>query len=121
MLQATRARFNQYEVNPLCLLCHKEPENTDHFMLRCDALSGVRAPFVNRFISTLGEQCDGELVRELKSSDSKFVAVLLDCTVLEREIHEPILGTLLHDLESTSRGLCSVLHSKRTQLLNQRQ
>ena len=62
-------------------------------------------------------RCGGERVRELRSNDSKFVAVILDCTVLEREIKEPILGTLLHVLESTSRGLCSALHSKRTHLL----
>ena len=49
-------------------------------MLRCDALSRVRAPFVNKFISTLGERCGGERVRELRSNDSKFVAVLLVCS-----------------------------------------
>ena len=33
-----------------------------------------------------GGRCGGERVRELRSNDSKFVAVILDCTVLEREI-----------------------------------
>ena len=31
MLQATRARFNQHQVDPTCLLCCKEPENAEHF------------------------------------------------------------------------------------------
>ena len=30
MLQATRARFNQFEVDPTWLLCFKEPENIEH-------------------------------------------------------------------------------------------
>ena len=29
MLHATRARFNQHQVDPPCLLCCKEPENVD--------------------------------------------------------------------------------------------
>ena len=37
MLQATRAKFNQHEVDPSCLLCRKEPENTENFLLRCES------------------------------------------------------------------------------------
>ena len=39
MLQAARDKFNQHEVDPFCLLCRKEPENTEHFLLRCESLS----------------------------------------------------------------------------------
>ena len=48
MLQATRARFNQFEVDPTCLLCFKEPENIEHFLLRCESLNKIRQPFLDK-------------------------------------------------------------------------
>ena len=34
MLQTARARFNQYDVDPTCLLCCNEQENIEPFCLR---------------------------------------------------------------------------------------
>ena len=36
ILQANRAAFNQYSVNPTCKLCSKEPETREHFIAKCD-------------------------------------------------------------------------------------
>ena len=35
VLQSNRAKFNQYSVNPTCLLCGDEAEDMIHFLLKC--------------------------------------------------------------------------------------
>lgn len=48
MLQTTKARFNQYKVEPTCPLCRLEPEDLSHMLLRCPALAETRkAPLLD--------------------------------------------------------------------------
>ena len=35
VLQSNRAKFNQYSVNPTCLLCGDDAEDMIHFLLKC--------------------------------------------------------------------------------------
>ena len=42
MLQTTKARFNQYKVEPTCPLCRLEPEDLGHMLLRCPALADTK-------------------------------------------------------------------------------
>ena len=37
VLQSNRTKFNQYSVNPTCLLCGEDPEYLEHFLLKCRA------------------------------------------------------------------------------------
>ena len=119
ILQATRDKFHQHEVDPSCLLCRKEPENTEHFLMRCEALSGIRQPFLGKIIQTLQDYMDVGQLNRSKADDREFATLILDCTGLINEFKEPVLGTFLHELESTFRGFCFALHLKRTTLLSQ--
>ena len=42
ILQANRASFNQYAVDPTCKVCQGEPEDRVHFIARCKSLDHVR-------------------------------------------------------------------------------
>ena len=42
VLQSNCAKFNQYSVNPTCLLCGEDPEDLEHFLLKCRALTVTR-------------------------------------------------------------------------------
>ena len=44
VLQINRASFNQNQVNPTCLLCKKEDETVEHFLLHCESLEHIRRP-----------------------------------------------------------------------------
>lgn len=48
VLQANRAKFNQYRVNPLCCLCESGSEDLEHFILLCSRLSDTRRPFLDK-------------------------------------------------------------------------
>ena len=48
-LQANKARFNQYDVNPTCIVCKQEPEaeGREHFLLRCEGLADTRTIYID--------------------------------------------------------------------------
>lgn len=45
ILQVNRVSFNQNQISPICLLCKKEDETTEHFILQCESLEQVRVIF----------------------------------------------------------------------------
>ena len=55
VLQSNRAKFNQYSVNPTCLLCGEDPEDLEHFLLKCRALTVTRDPFMEKTICLLND------------------------------------------------------------------
>ena len=50
VLQSNRAKFNQYSVNPTCLLCGEDPEDLENFLLKCRALTVTRDRFIEKTI-----------------------------------------------------------------------
>ena len=46
VLQVNREAFNQNQISPTCLLCKKEDETKEHFILRCEALESTRQPIL---------------------------------------------------------------------------
>ncbi|CAC5392438.1 unnamed protein product [Mytilus coruscus] len=45
LLQATKAKFNIGNTDPICPLCKLEEENLQHFLTKCPTLEGVRRTF----------------------------------------------------------------------------
>ena len=107
MLQSKRAKFNKTEVDPTCKLCHSQPEDTEHFLLTCPALEGVRRGYLEA-ISSLLQQIPGpptDITPHLILDTAATVSL------------SPSHLVLVH-LESATRHLCFALHQTRTQLLN---
>ena len=121
MLQATRARFNQHQVDPTRLLCCKEPENVKHFLLICEPLlvTQVRNQFLDKIYQSLQKSVGVGHFTRIKSNDTVLATTILDCTTLIDGVREPVMDIFLHEIESTARGLCFALHMKRTALLSQ--
>ena len=55
VLQSNRAKFNQYSVDPTCLLCGDDAEDMIHFLLKCECLSEPRDQFMEKISSILIE------------------------------------------------------------------
>ena len=47
-LQRNRAKFNQFDIDPTCLLCGEDPENREHFLVCCSTLQNQRDPFIKQ-------------------------------------------------------------------------
>ena len=47
-LQTNRQKFNKSQVDPTCLLCQRDNETLDYYILNCSALDSVRLPIINQ-------------------------------------------------------------------------
>ncbi len=115
-LQSNRARFNQYDVNPTCLLCHKEPETREHFLTRCDVFHTTRNKYLEMLQQEIVTTYDEQTWEYIRNDDHILIQCILDCT--NCDILQPIpSGMHLIRIESVTRWLCAALHKSRRELL----
>ena len=113
-LQSNRARFNQFNVDPICPLCKREPETREHFIVTCESLKDVRTPYLVK-LRTLFDNSSG--IDDILKSPELSVQLLLDSS------HPRITNSLnisdkqTEQIELHSRELIYVLHLKRSKLL----
>ena len=74
-LQSNRAKFNQYKIDLTCTLCGEEPEDQEHFLLRCRSLSETRDPFTRKIEHILSEYLGHEIQQEI-CKDSNLLVTL---------------------------------------------
>lgn len=114
MLQSTKARFNQYDVEQICPLCRLATEDLQHMLLRCPALSEVRSPLLSS-VRVLLIRRFGVTWWSSRSS-AQIVALCLDSSNINDQINHSVEGSFLCRLETLGRRLCHKLHMKRLQL-----
>ena len=114
MLQTTKAKFNQYKVEPTCPLCRLEPEDLSHMLLRCPALADTREAPLSDIRGLITRLFGSRLWSSW--SRSTLVSVLIDCNNLKPLMQLGVDYDVLLQLEVLSRRYCYRLHSKRLQL-----
>ena len=67
LLQSNSAAFNQSAIDPTCLLCRKEPETLEHFLLSCETLDSVRRPIYEEICAYLRENFQMDLQHKTDS------------------------------------------------------
>ena len=55
ILQTTRNKFNQFEINRKCPLCQEQDEDLPHFLIECPALQDARKRHMELFVKSLKE------------------------------------------------------------------
>jgi len=68
------------ETDPRCLLCKREAENEEHFILKCKKLSSIRNPIIEEISMPLNK-CNIEF-QEL--SNPEKIQLILDITIAKR-------------------------------------
>ena len=76
-LPENRVAFNQNQTDPMCLLCRKNDETLQHFILDCEALSSVRDPIMNCIINACASAYITNLIAE---SPTTLLKLILDYT-----------------------------------------
>ena len=111
MLQTTKSRFNQYEVEQICPLCRLAALDLQRMLLRCPALSEVRSPLFSSIrqllISHLGSSW------WLTRSGPQIVRLCVDSTNIKSQTQCAIEECFLERLEMLGRHFCHKLHIKR--------
>ncbi len=117
LLQAHRARFNQFEVDPLCLLCREEPETREHFIGSCKALSAYRARYAGDIHDILCGELGYEETRRIMDSKEHFVQLILDCSSQLVTCSAPITRSAIHGIEQLTQRLVHSIHLARKSML----
>ena len=132
ILQSTRARYNQHEVDPTCPLCNAAVEDPPHFLLECTALSGVRDPLIQKRLVPLANDCEIQIpegrfercqfilnggLKQAKGSN-KVSGIQI---VHSRHIKFNHLrrSRIVDKIQSVCSTLCYQLHCSRSELLGE--
>ena len=111
ILKENRAAFNQNQIDPKCLLCHKDDETLQHYILDCESLSSVGDPIMNCIINACASANIRDLVVE---SCTRLLQLILDYTSIMQLVD--ILNCNhqhLKTLEFHCCRLCYSLHCER--------
>ena len=110
VLQTNRLKFNQNEVNPICLLCHEEDE-PQHFLIDCKSLEDIRQPTISDFLRVLGDLN----TRYSVAADYTLLQLLVDSNIVLQDSDSRITSeimTLVESLYYHSRRLHATRYSK---------
>ena len=79
ILQESRARFNQYNIDATCALCRDGHESRVHFLVVCSRLQYVRQNYIRRLKGILYLE-NSEIIADSYISDpEKLTQIILDC------------------------------------------
>ena len=114
-LQSNRAKFNQFNVSPICQLCNKKSETRKHFLVNCETLQSIRTVYIGK-------------IRSLFEHSSYIDTVLDDseqCSQLLLDSSHPEIDNRLHLnfeqtrlLELYSREFIFKIHIERMKILS---
>ena len=119
VLQANRAKFNQFEVDPTCQLCKSGPEDRLHFILHCQALDDVRQKYLLKLKNRLHNYYSSNEIDTIYQADNILLQIILDPTHPDLQCISctPPVAELTWEIEPVTRSLCYSLHSKRSALM----
>ena len=96
-----------------CYVVKNMHENVEHFLLRCESLTKVRQFVLIKIRQSLQNSRYVGYFNKIRSNDTEFTAIVLNCTTMIDDANEPVLDTFLHAMKSTVMGslLCSSLET----------
>ena len=103
ILQVNRSSFNQNRIDPTCLMCGNGDENTEHFILECEALSHIRVPILKE----IRDICDSLYP---VSDKNILLQIILDS---QKILNYDNKSENMIMLEYQCRRLCFSLHCER--------
>jgi hypothetical protein len=115
ILQSNRIKMYKNEPNALCLLCEKDGETIEHFILDCEQLKEVREPIIQKIDRVLND-CK---LNWRKLSENVQLQLLLDITASTRNLK--LDPASVANIEYCARRLTSQLHILRCRKIMDRQ
>jgi hypothetical protein len=65
--------YNQHEVSPICKLCNLEPEDREHFILKCPILETKRKFYLHQIFEILREHSKEQLLNTVREEQEQFI------------------------------------------------
>ena len=104
-LHANRQKYNQHEVSPICKLCNLEPEDREHFILRCPILETKRKFYLHQLFELLREHSKEQLLNTVREEQETIMLCTMDCTIpiLNLDVKKEL--DLISEIEEITRNL----------------
>ena len=115
ILQSNRIHIDKNELSALCLLCEKDGETIEHFILDCEQLKEVREPIIHEIDRVLND-CK---LNWRKLPENVQLQLLLDITASIRNLK--LDPASVAKIEYCARRLTSQLHILRYRKIMDRQ
>ena len=108
-----RQIYNQHEVSPICKLCNLEPEDREHFILRCPILETKRKFYLHQLFELLREHSKEQLLNTVREEQEKLMICIMDCTnpIFNLDVKKEL--DLISEIEEIIRNLTFDLHNCR--------
>ena len=116
LVQSAVSKFNQYQVDPTCLLCRCSTEDYRHMILECSALLKYRKNYLCEIKSIIDSECGPDTWNKLTKEE--ILQLCVDCTVLVNSRVVDLKISAVNNIERTARLLCYSIHCGRAFLLN---
>jgi hypothetical protein len=112
-LQANRQKYNQHEVSPICKLCNLEPEDREHFTLRCPILETKRNFYVHQLFELLRAHSKEQLLNIVREEQEKLMLCIRDCTnaIFNLDVKKEL--DIISEIEEITRNLTFDLYNCR--------
>ena len=107
-LQAHKHKYNQHEVDKTCLLCCKETEDREHFIIRCEALEKTREKHLSKLYYVLPN---------ILEHKDMLVQCILDSSHQDLTHIIPTRRNIHQQIEEITRSLLYDLHVRRSRIL----
>ena len=111
ILQSKRIRMYKDETDPKCLLCTKEDETIEHFILKCERLSKQRNAILSELVAVL----DSLEIRFSQLSANEKLQIILDITSATKT--RKISPASVANVERLTRRLVHQLHIARFKIV----
>ena len=118
ILQTNRQKFNNSQINPTCLLCQRNNETLEHYILDCPALNSVRLPILNR-IGISYNILTGKVFEKLSSGSKLHVIIGCSFLIGQEKVNKSKISFRIYlKLNSIQEKMTHVLYINRYSFLN---
>ena len=112
-LQARRANFKTEDSDSKCKLCDEAPENREHFIVSCKALSEVREPYMSNIFKAVANAIGHRKANIICNTPDAIVRTILDPS------HHTMQKKHIDTIEKLTRQYLFAIHIHRTTELSQ--
>ena len=115
IVQSICAKFNQYQIDSTCPLCHLEDEDIIHMHLRCSVLHSVRKGPFRTLKDYVISRTSEAFWKSVFSTKINITRLIIDCSQIE-ELRSVKDIDLLY-IEMLTRNVCFAIYKERLKVL----
>jgi hypothetical protein len=113
MLQTLKSKFNQAEVDPTCPICRLEPETMTQVITSCPVYDEIRKEHFVKIKGTAKTAIGFDSWKRNFNNKDIICQLVIDCQKLVDSGLLPKNDDLIYDIETASKVLCYVIHTRR--------